>query len=94
MNEALFLDLLKQTLWMTALIASPMLVTGLLVGTFVSLIQTVTQLQEQTLTFVPKLLISGMVLVVMAPWMLQQLTDHGQRMFQLMIELAKSSGNA
>jgi len=94
MNEALFLDLLKQTLWMTALIASPMLLTGLLVGTFVSLIQTVTQLQEQTLTFVPKLLISGVVLAVTAPWMLQQLTDHGRQMFALMIELAKSSGNA
>ena len=93
-NEALFLDLLKETLWMTMLISAPLLITGLLVGTLVSLVQTVTQLQESTLTFVPKLLVSGLVLVFMAPWMLQQLLQHTQKMFALMLELAQATGNS
>ncbi|XVJ52281.1 MAG: flagellar biosynthetic protein FliQ [Vampirovibrio sp.] len=92
MNEALFLDLLKETLWITMVVAAPLLITGLVVGTLVSLLQTVTQLQESTLTFVPKLLISGVVLVVMAPWMLQQLLGHTQKMFTFMLELAKNAG--
>ncbi|MFN9691643.1 MAG: flagellar biosynthetic protein FliQ [Vampirovibrionales bacterium] len=92
-NEALFLDLLKETLWMIMLISAPLLVTGLVVGTLVSLVQTVTQLQESTLTFVPKLLVSGIVLIVMAPWMLQQMLQHTQKMFALMLELAQNTGN-
>jgi flagellar biosynthesis protein FliQ len=92
MNEALFLDLLKETLWVTMLIASPMLITGLVVGTLVSLMQTVTQLQESTLTFVPKLLVSGLVLVFMAPWMLKQMLKHTGKMFALMMSLAQQTG--
>jgi flagellar biosynthetic protein FliQ len=92
-NEALFLDLLKETLWMTMLISAPLLITGLVVGTLVSLVQTVTQLQESTLTFVPKLLVSGIVLIFMAPWMLQQMLQHTQKMFALMLELAQNTGN-
>ncbi len=92
-NEALFLDLLKETLWMTMLISAPLLITGLVVGTLVSLVQTVTQLQESTLTFVPKLLASGIVLIFMAPWMLQQMLQHTQKMFALMLELAQNTGN-
>ena len=92
-NEALFLDLLKETLWMTMIISAPLLMTGLVVGTLVSLVQTVTQLQESTLTFVPKLLVSGIVLIFMAPWMLQQMLQHTQKMFSLMLELAQNTGN-
>jgi flagellar biosynthetic protein FliQ len=92
-NEALFLDLLKETLWMIMIISAPLLITGLVVGTLVSLVQTVTQLQESTLTFVPKLLVSGIVLIFMAPWMLQQLLQHTQKMFALMLELAQNTGN-
>lgn len=92
-NEALFLDLLKETLWMTMIISAPLLITGLVVGTLVSLVQTVTQLQESTLTFVPKLLVSGLVLIFMAPWMLQQMLQHTQKMFALMLELAQTTGN-
>ncbi|MCE2931318.1 MAG: flagellar biosynthetic protein FliQ [Vampirovibrionales bacterium] len=92
-NEALFLDLLKETLWMIMIISAPLLITGLVVGTLVSLVQTVTQLQESTLTFVPKLLVSGIVLIFMAPWMLQQMLQHTQKMFALMLELAQNTGN-
>jgi flagellar biosynthesis protein FliQ len=92
MNEALFLDLLRETLWTTLLISTPLLLSGLVVGTLVSLAQTVTQLQESTLTFVPKLLVSGVVLLVTAPWMLDQLMLHTTRMFALMMELAQNAG--
>ncbi|MFN7310836.1 MAG: flagellar biosynthetic protein FliQ [Vampirovibrionales bacterium] len=92
-NEALFLDLLKETLWMIMLVSAPLLITGLVVGTLVSLVQTVTQLQESTLTFVPKLLVSGLVLIFVAPWMLQQMLQHTQKMFALMLELAQNTGN-
>jgi flagellar biosynthetic protein FliQ len=66
-------EIIKLCLSTGLTVAAPIVVTALVVGTVVSLLQTVTSIQEQTLSFVPKLLACGLCLWIMAPWMLEQL---------------------
>ena len=68
---------------MTALmIAAPMLLIALGVGLVVSIIQSVTQIQEQTLTFVPKLVLVGGAFIVGLPWLLQILSRYTTQLFR------------
>ena len=69
------LTLMNQLLWNSALIAGPLMVTTLIVGLFISIVQVATQLQEMTLSYVPKLLASGAVLILLGSWMLHRLTQ-------------------
>lgn len=92
MTITLFLDLLKETIFTSMILCSPVLVTALVVGLLISLLQAVTSLQEQTITFVPKILTCGAVLIFTAPWMLDQLTGHTRHLFAILLELAKSAG--
>jgi flagellar biosynthetic protein FliQ len=59
----------------------PLLIVTLVVGTLVSIVQTVTQIQEQTLTFIPKIVVAFMVLAVIGGWMLQVAVAFATRMF-------------
>jgi len=65
----------QQALWMVALVAGPMLAVGLAVGLVISVIQASTQINEQTLSFVPKMAAVIVAGAVFGPWMLTQLTD-------------------
>ncbi len=69
-------EIVRHAVMITILVASPLLLISLIVGVIVSLIQAVTQIQEQTLTFVPKLLALGVALIILLPWILTQLTDY------------------
>lgn len=60
-------------MWKAVVVSAPLLLTVLAVGLLVSVVQVVTQIQEMSLTFIPKLLASVLVLVVAGPWMLNQL---------------------
>lgn len=61
-------DLVRQTLLMALLVASPMLGIGLIVGVAISLVQAVTQIQEQTLSFVPKIVAMVGAMILLMPW--------------------------
>jgi flagellar biosynthetic protein FliQ len=76
MTPALALDLIHHAVILALLVAAPLLVTALGVGLLVSLVQAVTQLQEQTLTFIPKLIALALVFVVTLPWMLNRLIEY------------------
>ncbi len=76
MSGPLAVDLVRHAVMLSLVVAAPMLLTALLVGIVVSLVQTVTQLQEQTLTFIPKLLAISLVVVVMLPWTLTKLVEY------------------
>jgi flagellar biosynthesis protein FliQ len=76
MTPALALDLIHHAVMLTLLVAAPLLLTALGVGLIVSLVQAVTQLQEQTLTFIPKLLALVLVFVITLPWMLNRLVEY------------------
>jgi flagellar biosynthetic protein FliQ len=75
-SYALVTDLARNAIMVAMLIAAPLLVVALLVGLVVSILQTMTQVQEQTLSFVPKLIAVGATLLVALPWMLQLLVEY------------------
>jgi flagellar biosynthetic protein FliQ len=74
-DTALVIRLAQQSLGMVALIAGPLLVVGLAVGLVVSLLQAMTQINEQTLSFVPKMAAVLVAAAVFGPWMLTTLVD-------------------
>jgi flagellar biosynthetic protein FliQ len=73
MSPEFVLDLGKQALILTLLLAAPMLLLGLAVGVVISILQSVTQIQEMTLTFVPKIIATVLALIFFGPWMLRLL---------------------
>ncbi len=74
-------DMVREMLVLMMAVSSPILLAALVVGLSISILQAVTQVQEQTLTFVPKILAMAGVTVVAAPWLLQQVMDFSTRMF-------------
>src|SRR4051794_9664870 len=74
-------DLIRQTLILAMLISAPMLLIGMGVGIFVSLLQAVTQIQEQTLTFVPKIAAMIIAALVLMPWIGQRLLEYATTIF-------------
>jgi flagellar biosynthetic protein FliQ len=73
MNIEQAVEILRQLITTSLMVISPILLASLVVGLAVSLFQSVTSIQEQTLSFVPKLLAIAVVLVVAAPWILRQI---------------------
>jgi len=76
MRADLSLQLLADLLWTALLISAPLLAVTLAVGLLISVVQVVTQVQEQSLTFIPKIIASVVVLVVFGPWMLKRLVGY------------------
>ncbi len=76
MSYALVTDLARNAIMVAMLVAAPLLVVALLVGLLVSIVQTVTQIQEQTLSFVPKLVAVAATFLIALPWMLQLLVEY------------------
>lgn len=75
MTEFDAVDLVRDTLIQTLILAAPILGAGLLVGLVISLFQAVTQIQEQTLTFVPKIIVMIVVSVALLSWLVMQMVD-------------------
>ncbi|OAQ21310.1 flagellar biosynthesis protein FliQ [Thermosulfurimonas dismutans] len=75
MTEATVIHLARQAVELTLLISAPMLLAGLVVGLIISIFQAVTQIQEMTLTFVPKIVAVMLALLVAFPWMMQKLLE-------------------
>jgi flagellar biosynthetic protein FliQ len=73
--------LMAETIKITLLISAPMLIVGLVVGVVISLLQAVTQIQEMTLVFVPKIVAVLITLVAALPWMISLLTTFTQNIF-------------
>ena len=76
MNDEFILNLGAEALKTTVMLSAPLLLVALVVGIVVSLIQAVTQINEATLTFIPKIVAIAVVLVVAGPWMLETLTHY------------------
>jgi flagellar biosynthetic protein FliQ len=76
MSGQLAVDLVRHAVMLSLLVAAPLLATALVVGILVSLFQAVTQLQEQTLTFIPKLLSLALVFILTLPWVLTKLVEY------------------
>ena len=82
------LSLMNDMLWSSLVIAAPVLIATLLVGLLVSMFQVTTQLQEITLSYVPKILVAAFVLIAIGPWMLGRLTQFAGSLYQLIPSIA------
>ena len=87
MSEADVLDLARDAMMTMLLIAAPMLLVGLVVGLIISIFQTLTHIQEQTLTFIPKILAVFVALIIFMPWMLRELIEFTQRVMDKIVAL-------
>lgn len=75
MTTATVIDIAREVVWVIVKTAAPMLIISLVVGLIISIFQTVTSIQEQTLTFVPKFLAIMLVLVLCGGWMLNNMSE-------------------
>ncbi|MEZ5866627.1 MAG: flagellar biosynthesis protein FliQ [Geminicoccaceae bacterium] len=81
MTELMVQDVARQAIWVMLKVGAPMMLVALVVGLCVSLLQALTQIQEMTLTFVPKILAMFMTLMVATPFMLATLVEFTQMLF-------------
>lgn len=84
MTEELIMKLGADTLRTTAMLSAPLLGAALVTGLVVSVLQAITQINEQTLTFIPKMIIIGVVLILAGPWMLDVLSQFTVSLFENM----------
>lgn len=83
------LDLLTGMLWAAALVAGPVMLATLIVGLIVSVFQVATQIQEITLSYVPKIITAGVMLILLGPWMVAQLVSFATDMYLLIPQLGQ-----
>ncbi|MFN8615621.1 MAG: flagellar biosynthesis protein FliQ [Dehalococcoidia bacterium] len=81
MNEAVVIGLMREALTTALLVGAPILATTLVIGVVVSLIQAVTQVNEATLTFVPKLIGVFVAMLIFGPWMMETLLSFSAGLF-------------
>jgi flagellar biosynthesis protein FliQ len=82
MNEDLIIQLGQDALRTTAMLAAPLLLSTLVIGLAVSIFQALTQINEATLTFIPKMLVVALVIVLAGPWMMDVMTTYTVNLFE------------
>jgi flagellar biosynthetic protein FliQ len=81
MNQDVVISLSMEAMQLALKIGLPLMLVGLVVGLLVSIFQAVTQIQEMTLTFIPKILALGLVLMIAGPWMLGELLTYTENLY-------------
>jgi flagellar biosynthetic protein FliQ len=89
MNAEIALYWVQEALRTALMITLPLLGVALLVGLLISLLQAITSVQEMTLSYVPKMLIVGLVLLLLAPWMLNTLIDFTNHVFDFIPNISR-----
>ena len=87
MTPEIVMDIGRQAMETTMIIAGPLLLAGLVTGLIVSIFQAATQINEATLSFIPKLVVMFITLILAGPWMLQMTVDYIRRMFESIPQL-------
>ncbi|MBU2701998.1 flagellar biosynthetic protein FliQ [Sporomusaceae bacterium BoRhaA] len=87
MNGDMAIQIGREALMMVMLVSAPMLGLGLIVGVLVSIFQATTQIQEQTLAFIPKIIAVFVAILVFGPWMLSLMVDYTQQIFQYLPQM-------
>lgn len=82
MTPELVMNIGRQAVEMTLILSGPLLLVSLVIGLIVSIFQAATQINEQTLSFIPKLVGTFIVLILAGPWMLQMMVDYIRRLFE------------
>lgn len=87
MNSSDVLDVARDAIWVTLQVGAPVMLIALLVGLIISLFQALTQIQEMTLTFVPKILVIFLSMLLFMPFMLSTLTSFTERLADRIVSL-------
>lgn len=87
MNEMEVLDIARDSLSTMLIVSAPILLVGLVVGLLISIFQTLTHIQEMTLTFIPKIVAVFATFIFVMPWMLRELTEFNNRLMDKIIGL-------
>ncbi|MEJ2575772.1 MAG: flagellar biosynthesis protein FliQ [Gammaproteobacteria bacterium] len=82
MNADSVIDIGRQAMEVTILLAAPILIASLVIGLIIAMFQAATQINEMTLSFVPKLMVVALVTIAAGPWMLRQILGFTERLFQ------------
>ncbi len=89
MEDAVFLTLTQNVLILILILSTPVLVISMVVGLLISIFQAVTQIQESTLTFVPKIIAGILTLIILLPWMLNMFVSRTTEMFDYIQTMIK-----
>ena len=81
MNQDTVINLATQAMMLALKIAGPVLLLGLIIGLLISIFQAVTSIQEQSLSFIPKIVGVAVLIVVLGPWMLDQVVGYAQNLY-------------
>ncbi len=81
MDQDTVVSLATQAMTLAVEVAGPILLVGLAIGLIVSIFQAVTSIQEQSLSFIPKIIGLGVIIVVLGPWMLGQLVNYAENLY-------------
>ena len=87
MTESIVLTVIKDAIQTAIMVSAPILLTATVVGLIISIFQATTQIQEQTLTFVPKLLAVALMGLLMGSWMLHTIVSFTTRIFELIANM-------
>ncbi|MGE5632237.1 MAG: flagellar biosynthesis protein FliQ [Caulobacteraceae bacterium] len=82
MNQGVIIDVAQEAIRVVLLISAPILGLGLLVGLIVSIVQATTQIQEQTLSFIPKIIAISLTLLIFGPWMMNVMYEFTVKLFE------------
>lgn len=81
MTDEFIVDVCRRAVQITLMMAAPMLLAGMIIGLIVSIFQATTQINEQTLTFIPKIVAVFITLLLMTPWMIHTMTSFSAEIF-------------
>jgi flagellar biosynthetic protein FliQ len=87
MSPEMVMDIGRQAIELTLMLSAPPLLAALVIGLIVSIFQAATQINEQTLSFIPKLVGMFLTLILAGPWMLQMMVEYIQRLFESIPQL-------
>lgn len=89
MENEFVIEVISQAIKITLMMAAPMLIGALLVGILVSIFQAVTQINEQTLSFIPKILVIVAAMVIFSPWMMDTIVTYTRELFISIPEIVR-----
>lgn len=87
MNETAVMEIGREALWVVLITAGPIMMSGLLIGLVVALFQALTTIQEMTLTFVPKIIVIFLAIMVFLPFMMTEVVEFSRTLFDRMVAL-------
>ena len=87
MTQDQVLSIFKEALWIVLELCGPLLILSIVIGLIIAILQAATQIHEQTLTFVPKLIVIAVVLLITGPWMMNVLNDFTIKIFDLISKI-------